>query len=126
MATRRNASTVPSVAAFGADGGLRPELGNIEAFGRDIGYRLLPMVPQRAEDLLPHVRTAPVLLVGEWVGGGRHMVVISGYFGARLPNTQMLQINNPAPMGIGSIALTAWPLMALLGRAFDPYCVLVR
>lgn len=136
LASGRNASVVPAAARYDpvdvsyADGheggGLDPDLNNLDTFAHEIGMRLLPMVPMEVEQLLPYVRRGPVLLVGEYVGGGMHAVVISGYFGGATPFSRMIRVNNPAPMGRGSIEVTDYPTMNLNRSPFDPYALLVR
>lgn len=136
LASGRNASVTPAASRYDpvdvtyadghAGGGLDPDLDNLEVFAREIGMRLLPMVPMEVEQLLPHVRRGPVLLVGEYVGGGLHAVVISGYFGGASSFSRMIRVNNPAPMGRGSIEVCDYPTMSLNNSPFDPYALIVR
>jgi hypothetical protein len=126
LASRRMASLPGGLARVGPDGGLRPQLGNIEVWGRQLGFRMLPMVPTQVDELVPHLRRAPVLLVVDLAGGGRHMVVVSGYFASTDRETRMIRINDPAPMGVGSIYLTEYPGLILAGGPASPYCLLVQ
>lgn len=126
LATRNNQSVAPMIATFAADGGLDPSLDNLESFGSEIGFRLLPSVPPRIEELVPHIRMGPVLFVGTFPNGGRHMVVISGFYRAASPNSQMIKVNDPAPLAQGTILMTDYPGLFLSGGPIDPYCILAR
>ena len=136
LATGRMSSDVPSAANFQpvntpytpvmAPGGLAPDLNNLTTFARELRMRLHPMVPMTVEQLEPVVQRGPAILVGRWVSGGLHAIVISGFFSAGTPFTRMIRINNPAPMGRGSISVTDYPNMALVGGPFDPYALITR
>jgi hypothetical protein len=126
LATRRFASMQAGAANVGPDGGLRPSIANVEVWGRQLGLRLVPMIPMTVGDLVPHLRRGPVALVVDFTAGGRHMVVISGYYATNDPETRLVRINDPAPLAQGSIYLSEYPRLILTGGPSNPYCVLVQ
>jgi hypothetical protein len=126
LASRTYQSLLPATAVEALGGGLDPSLSNIEAFGRELGFRMLPMVPMSVDDLIPHLRIAPLMFGGTWSDGSRHMVVISGFYATADRETRMIRVHDPLPEGAGSIVMTEYPGMILTDGPIDPYCLLVR
>ena len=135
LASRSMASRVPDTASYRPvtqpgpngepGGGLRTSLPNLENYAADNGMRLLPMMPGSVREFEPHLRRGPAILVGRWTSGGYHAVVVSGYFAGPTEFATMLRINNPSPMGRGSIEVTNYPSLPLEGTAMDPYAVII-
>ena len=131
LASGRMTSAIPGQAEFDpatdlGGGGLGPSRANLALYAQSLGMRLLGDVPRNLDALAPHMYRGPIILVGDWVGGGKHAVVGSGIFSAGDPYLQMIRINNSLPQGVGSIELSTYPLMELQGTGFDPYAVIVR
>jgi hypothetical protein len=127
LATGRLTSTQPVAARLGATGGLLTELSNLDAYAAECRMRLLPSVPTMIEGLLAHLRRGPVILIGDWTGGGQHAVVISGYFRGASDYATMIQIHNPLPMGVGSVTVTGYPTMTIEGGGeFVPFALIVK
>ena len=131
LASGRMTSAIPGQAQFDPanipnGGGLGPSRANLDLYAQSLGMRLLGNVPRNLDALAPHLYRGPIILVGDWISGGKHAVVGSGLFSAGEPYRQMLRVNNSLPQGVGSIELTAYPLMELQGVGYDPYAVIVR
>ena len=133
LATGRMTSAIPGLAEVapindpaGGGGGLEPSLNNLDRFALSLQMHLHPQLPGESEEFRHLIRRGPAILIGRWVTGGLHAVVVSGYFEGRTPFTHMIRINNPAPQGRGSIQLTDYPMMTLLDTGFDPYALIVK
>ncbi len=126
LATGRMSSDVPATARFDAtDGGLPVDAANIAAYARDNGMRRLQATPADVAGLLPHIRRGPLIIIGEWNGGGYHAVVVTGAFWASEIGS-MIQVNDSLPYGRGSRYITDFPTMILSDGLFNPTAVLVR
>ncbi len=126
LATGRMSSDVPETANFDpSDGGLPTDTPNLDAYARDNGMRRLHTIPNDVASLMPHIRRGPAIVVGEWTGGGRHVVVVSGFFWASDAGS-MIQVNDPLPYGRGSRVITDYPVMNLSDGLFDPIAVIVK
>jgi hypothetical protein len=127
LASGRLTSVQPMNAELGSAGGLLTDLPNLDNYAAESGMRLLPSVPTVPELLLPHLRRGPIILIGDWMGGGQHAVVISGYMQGGSAYSTMIQIHNPLPVGLGSVSVTDYPLMQIQGGgAFSPYALIVK
>ena len=127
VATGRMSSDRPVTAQLGRDMGLRPDLPNLDLFARECGMRLMNHVPMTVQSLLPFLRQGPIMLGGEFPGtGARHLVAITGYYAGPSEYTTMIRINDPDPVGSGSISVTDYPSMTLRAGQFDPYALIVR
>jgi hypothetical protein len=114
-------SALPGLATFDpGNGGLNPDIGNLRAWADSLQMSLVPLSPGQIEGLVPYLRRGPLIIVGRWATGGLHAVVASGYFSAGAAYTRMLRVNNPAPLGRGSIEFTEFPNMTLLNIGFTP------
>lgn len=127
QATGRLTSAQPVAASLSDTGGLPTNLPNLDAYAADSGMHLLSSVPTQIEQLLPHIRRGPIILIGDWMGGGQHAVTISGYLQGRMLYSAMIQIHNPLPMGLGSVTVTNYPGMDIQGGGpFSPYALIVK
>ena len=133
LATGRMTSAIPGLAQVapnndpnGGGGGLEPSLNNLDRYAASLQMHLHPQLPGEIEEFAHLLRRGPAIMIGRWVTGGLHAVVISGYFEGRTPFTHMIRISNPAPQGRGSIQLTDYPMMTLLDTGFDPYALIVK
>jgi hypothetical protein len=107
-------------------GGLYTDTPNMEAYARGLGMRLLPVLPATQDEIVGHLRRGPVIVNGRWPGSGQHVVVISGYFETRQPNARMIKVNDPLPMGQGSIHVTEYPSLIVSDGPLTPRHVIVR
>ena len=57
--------------------------------------------------------------------GGLHAVAISAAYQSGQTCTSMIRINNPSPLGRGSIELTEYPGMLLQSQGFTPRNLIV-
>lgn len=133
LATGRMTSAIPGLAQVapnndpnGGGGGLEPSLNNLDRYAASLQMHLHPQLPGEIEEFRHLLRRGPAIMIGRWVSGGLHAVVVSGYFEGRTPFTHMIRISNPAPQGRGSIQLTDYPMMTLLDSGFDPYALIVK
>ncbi len=133
LATGRMTSAMPGLAQVapnndpsGGGGGLEPSLNNLDRYAASLQMHLHPQLPGEIEEFARLLRRGPAIMIGRWVTGGLHAVVVSGYFEGRTPFTHMIRISNPAPQGRGSIQLTDYPMMTLLNTGFDPYALIVK
>jgi hypothetical protein len=131
MATGRNSSQAGDGVAWDTDasvgtfGGLPLSAENMDAYAQANGMRRLGALPADVGALQAHVARGPCILIGDWISGGSHVVVISGLYWASL-YASMIRIHDPAPMGRGSVAVTDFPTMELSGGAFTPTDLIVR
>lgn len=127
LATGRMASVIPGQASFDpSDGGLHPNLDNMQRWATSLNMRLVHQPPATIEPLEPMLRRGPVILVGKWISGGYHAVVISGYYSGPIPYTRMIRVNNSLPAGRGSVQLTDYPSIMLNNQGMNPYVLLTR
>lgn len=110
----------------GSFGGLYTDTTNMAAYARGLGMRLLPVLPATQDDIVAHLRRGPVIVNGSWPGSGQHVVVISGYFASSNPNGRMIKVNDPLPMGQGSIHVTEYPIMIVSDGPLTARHVIVR
>jgi hypothetical protein len=117
-----NIETLP--AQFGA---LRHNLPNLETFASSIGYRVTSP-PAWGSGFAQHLRTAPVILAGQFQGIGGHIVVVSAVWGDghQTGDGTILRVHNPLPIGVGAIEATLYPDMTLGTRVYRPEYMLVR
>jgi hypothetical protein len=136
LATGRMASTVPTGVRFDpinasypggrAPGGMASDVPNIESYARSNRMRLAANMPQSVEGLLGLMRAGPAILIGTRANGGLHAVVISAAYVAPRNSDSMIRVNNPSPMGRGSIELAGFPTMAIEGQGFTPRNLLIK
>lgn len=127
LATGRLASVIPGQASYDpTDGGLHPNLDNLQQWATSLNMYLVHQPPQTIEPLEPMIRRGPVILVGKWISGGFHAVVISGYFSGPIPYTRMIRVNNSLPLGRGSVELSDYPSIMLGNQGMTPYALLTR
>jgi hypothetical protein len=133
LATGRMTSAAPGLAQVapindpsGGGGGLEPSLNNLDRYALSLQMHLHPQLPGDVDEFGGLIARGPAILIGRWLSGGLHAVVVSGYFEGATPTSHMIRINNPAPLGRGSIELTDYPAMALLRTGFDPYALIVK
>ncbi len=127
VATGRMQSVQPITAQLGPTGGLDADLPNLDLFARENGMRLMNHVPMDIATLLPEIRRGNIMLGGIWTGSSaKHMVTITGFYQGPSAYTTMIRINDPDPMGAGSISVTDYPTITLRGGQFDPYALIVR
>jgi hypothetical protein len=136
MASGRMASMVPPTATFdpveasyadGRDGGgLGSDSPNLNAYAAGLGMRSLDGSPLHINGVLEHLRRGPAILIGNWSNGGSHAVVVSAVYIGPTATTSRVRINNPSPIGRGSIQLSPYPAMNLEGQNFTPDVLIVK
>lgn len=132
LASGRMSSAIPGQAQFdpilpnGSGGGLRPDFANLELYAQSLGMRLVRNPPAQIEGLEPYLRRGPVIMCGNWISGGAHAVVISGYFAGPTAYARMIRINNSLPQGRGSIEVTDYPTMMLGNQGINAFALIVR
>jgi Putative peptidoglycan binding domain len=127
VASGRMSSEAPITAQLANDGGLAPDLPNLDLFARENGMRLMNHVPMDITTLLPEIRRGNIMLGGVWTGTNfKHMVAVTGYYAGPSAYSTMIRINDPDPMGAGSIVVTDYPTMSLRGGQFDPYALIAQ
>ncbi|WP_202905581.1 peptidoglycan-binding protein [Cypionkella psychrotolerans] len=132
LASGRMTSAIPGQAQFdpvtpdGNGGGLRPDMANLELYAISLGMRLVRQPPAEIEGLEPYLRRGPIIMCGNWVNGGAHAVVISGYYSGPVAFTRMIRVNNSLPVGRGALEVTDYPGMKLSGNFITAFALIVR
>ncbi len=131
LASGRLSSSLPGAAQFdptpGAGfGGLLAGNANVAAYAASLGMRLLPVLPPSIQGIEAHLRRGPAILIGSWIAGGAHAVVISGYYAASTAYGTMIRINNSLPAGVGSVELAGFPQLKLQNQDMDAVYLIVR
>lgn len=127
LATGRMTSAIPGGADVDpTNGGLNLSMDNVQQWASSLNMRLVHNPPATIEGIEPLVRRGPVILVGKWIAGGAHAVVISGYYAGPSAYAKMLRINNSLPVGRGCIQLTDYPSILLGQQGMTAFALLTR
>lgn len=131
LATGRMASEAPATVSIDTDrsssgfGGMDNNVPNLDAYARANGMRRLGTLPADVAALRPHVQSGPCIMIGDWVLGGTHAVVVSGLYWST-DFASMIRVNDSAPMGTGSISISDYPNVELRSGSFTPTDMIVR